>query len=731
MNKVIIPLQGVTCKDCAAVIAPSLKSMKGVADAELDFVRGEVTVSGEALDLRALKRRLSDLGFPVRDSTPKPAAQSQRILDFKGLWQYFWQLEDLKYIIPGLILLLFSLLLPGFGVPEAWVMIIQLLLLPLAGLPVFRNGFISFFKEKVLNINFLMSLAAIGAVIISETHEALIMLVLFTVSETMEGYTSDQARKVLLEFADLAPKQALKLTTSGEALVPVEELSIDDVIIVRPGERFPMDGIVLEGSSEVNQAPITGESRLVPKHTGDTVLSSTINGQGVLKVRVSKLVKDNTIQRIIALVTEAQTNKANQEKFIDHFAAVYTPIVVLIATLIIAIPPLFFGQPLWNTAAGYGWLHRGLSLLMIGCPCALVISTPITLISGLTRAAREGVVFKGGIFLENLSRIRVMAFDKTGTLTLGVPRVSEVKAVDCVEQTGDEVCEPCDNLVAVASAVEASSSHPLGQAVLAEAANRGVLTRYASAVEGRNLDGKGQEGWVAGKLATVGSLLLFLEEHNDHLPEAVAQGSLEAEKKGQTTMLVCDGERVLGYMGVQDALRREAPEIIKELKELGIQTVMLTGDNLSVANEIGSHVGMSEVHAGLLPAEKLNLMDQLGKDGKLVAMVGDGINDSPALAKADVGIAMGGAGNAQVLETADMVLMDDKLSKLPFAVRLARFTNALIRQNIYISLIIKLIVAILAILGLTPLWAAVLADIGISLGVTLNGMRASRFKYAE
>ncbi|MGI6250017.1 MAG: heavy metal translocating P-type ATPase [Anaerolineaceae bacterium] len=731
MNKVIIPLQGVTCKDCAAVIAPSLKSMKGVADAELDFVRGEVTVSGEALDLRALKRRLSDLGFPVRDSTPKPAAQSQRILDFKGLWQYFWQLEDLKYIIPGLILLLFSLLLPGFGVPEAWVMIIQLLLLPLAGLPVFRNGFISFFKEKVLNINFLMSLAAIGAVIISETHEALIMLVLFTVSETMDGYTSDQARKVLLEFADLAPKQALKLTTSGEALVPVEELGIDDVIIVRPGERFPMDGIVLEGSSEVNQAPITGESRLVPKHTGDTVLSSTINGQGVLKVRVSKLAKDNTIQRIIALVTEAQANKANQEKFIDRFAAVYTPIVVLIATLIIAIPPLFFGQPLWNTAAGYGWLHRGLSLLMIGCPCALVISTPITLISGLTRAAREGVVFKGGIFLENLSRIRVMAFDKTGTLTLGVPRVSEVKAVDCVEQTGDEVCEPCDNLVAVASAVEASSSHPLGQAVLAEAANRGVLTRYASAVEGRNLDGKGQEGWVAGKLATVGSLLLFLEEHNDHLPEAVAQGSLEAEKKGQTTMLVCDGERVLGYMGVQDALRREAPEIIKELKELGIQTVMLTGDNLSVANEIGSRVGMSEVHAGLLPAEKLNLMDQLGKDGKLVAMVGDGINDSPALAKADVGIAMGGAGNAQVLETADMVLMDDKLSKLPFAVRLARFTNALIRQNIYISLIIKLIVAILAILGLTPLWAAVLADIGISLGVTLNGMRASRFKYAE
>lgn len=730
MNKVIIPLQGVTCKDCAAVIAPSLKSMKGVADAELDFVRGEVTVSGEALDLRALKRRLSDLGFPVRDSTPKPAAQSQRILDFKGLWQYFWQLEDLKYIIPGLILLLFSLLLPGFGVPEAWVMIIQLLLLPLAGLPVFRNGFISFFKEKVLNINFLMSLAAIGVVIISETHEALIMLVLFTVSETMEGYTSDQARKVLLEFADLAPKQALKLTTSGEALVPVEELSIDDVIIVRPGERFPMDGIVLEGSSEVNQAPITGESRLVPKHTGDTVLSSTINGQGVLKVRVSKLAKDNTIQRIIALVTEAQANKANQEKFIDRFAAVYTPIVVLIATLIIAIPPLFFGQPLWNTAAGYGWLHRGLSLLMIGCPCALVISTPITLISGLTRAAREGVVFKGGIFLENLSRIRVMAFDKTGTLTLGVPRVSEVKAVDCVEQTGDEVCEPCDNLVAVASAVEASSSHPLGQAVLAEAANRGVLTRYASAVEGRNLDGKGQEGWVAGKLATVGSLLLFLEEHNDHLPEAVAQGSLEAEKKGQTTMLVCDGERVLGYMGVQDALRREAPEIIKELKELGIQTVMLTGDNLSVANEIGSRVGMSEVHAGLLPAEKLNLMDQLGKDGKLVAMVGDGINDSPALAKADVGIAMGGAGNAQVLETADMVLMDDKLSKLPFAVRLARFTNALIRQNIYISLIIKLIVAI-SILGLTPLWAAVLADIGISLGVTLNGMRASRFKYAE
>jgi len=649
------------------------------------------------------------------------------IITFRGFWEHLWHMPELKIIVPGFVLLGLSLLLPRFGLPDGWAMLIQLVLLPLAGWPVFKNGYISLVIEHKLNINFLMSLAAIGAVVIGETHEALIMLALFTVSEALEEYTSDTARAVLSEFADLAPKKATLFDAGEERVVSVESLKVNDLIIVKPGERFSMDGVVESGMSEVNQAPITGESRMVTKTVGDEVLSSTINGQGILKVRVNRLVEDNTIQRIIALVTEAQANKANQEKFIDRFAAVYTPIVVAVGVLVVAVPPLFLGQSLWNTAGGYGWLHRGLSLLMVGCPCALVISTPITIISALTRAAQEGVVFKGGVFLEGLGRVKTMAFDKTGTLTQGHPSIKKVKAVDCREVEPEERCEPCDDLIALASALEHHSSHPLGQAVLAEAVSRGVAERYAAAEQAQNLDGKGQRGYVNGKLATVGSLAHFREAHADHLPNKVITQTLEAEKAGQTTMLVCDGEVVRGFMGVEDLVRPEAQQVLNELHDLSIDTVMLTGDNEGVAARVGQSLGLKEYRAGLLPAEKLDALDDLkARDGS-VAMVGDGINDSPAIARADVGIAMGGAGNAQVLETADVVLMNDDLSRLPFAVKLARFANLLIRQNVTVSLGLKFLVAILAIMGLTPLWVAILADVGISLAVTLNGLRGMRF----
>jgi len=649
------------------------------------------------------------------------------IINFKEFWTHLIHMPELKLIVPGFVLLGVSLLLPGLGVKQPWVMITQLLLLPLAGWPVFRNGYISLAEEHKLNINFLMSVAAIGAVVIGETQEALILLILFTVSEALESYTNDTARAVLNEFADLAPKSATLIEGSQEKSVPVEALKLNDLVLVKPGERFPMDGVVISGSSEVNQAPITGESRLVPKSEGDEVLSSTVNGQGVLKVRVDRLVEDNTIQRIIKLVTEAQANKANQQKFIDRFAARYTPIVVAIGVLVVVVPVLFFKQPLWNTAAGYGWLHRGLSLLMIACPCALVISTPITIISALTRAAREGIIFKGGVFLESLGNIKAIAFDKTGTLTQGKPSVKLVKGVACQETEPGTVCEDCDDVLALASAIERHSSHPLGQAVIAEASVRGVVDRYPAAENAQNLDGKGQQGWVNGKLATVGSLALFREDHQDHLPREIVTQTLEAEKAGQTTMLVCDGEVVRGFMGLEDQIRPEARGVLEALAALSIKTVMLTGDNESVATRVSQSLGLSDHQANLLPAQKLAALDLLKAQNGNVAMVGDGINDSPAIARADVGIAMGGAGNAQVLETADVVLMNDDLSKLPFAIKLARFANQLIKQNVGISLGVKFLVAIVAILGLTPLWVAILGDVGVSLVVTLNGLRAIRY----
>ena len=661
---------------------------------------------------------------PIRPYAPSDRrAEKASVLDFKGFWRYFVRMPDLKIIVPGWILLLGTILLGRLDINPTLLLILQFCVLPVAGWMIFRNGAISLFKEHDLNMNVLMSIASIGAVAIGEAHEALIMVILFTLSEALEGYTNDHARAILTEFADLAPHEALLVAGDGEKLVPIETLQVGDRILVRAGERFPMDGLVARGNSEVNQAPITGESRLVPKGVGDEVLSGSVNGQGVLEVQVSRLAADNTIQRIIALVTDAQENKARQEKFIDRFARVYTPIVMAISVLVAVIPTLVFKQNFWNTPETYGWFHRALSVLMVGCPCALIISTPITMVSGLTRAARAGVIFKGGIFLESLSDSKVMAFDKTGTLTLGKPTVTKVEATYC---TGNDHCEPCNDLVAIASSLEAHSTHPLGAAVLQEAVARGVHNRYPAAEGLQVLEGRGQQGVLNGKLATVGSLPLFLAEHET--PEKIVEEVEEAEERGQTTMLICDGERVVGYLAVQDEPRPETREVIAELKAEGIRTLMLTGDNSGVADSIAEKVGIDNVFAGLLPAEKLNKLIELKNEFGQVVMVGDGINDSPALAQADIGVAMGGAGNAQVLETADVVLMNDDLSRLPFAVRLSRRVNRLIRQNVVISLAVKVTVAVAAMAGLTPLWVAIFADIGISLIVTLNGLRALRFE---
>ena len=663
-----------------------------------------------------------EAGAPVRIVPGKPRKNTST-LSIGGFFRSFWQTPDLKIVLLGLSLLVLSLFADRLGLQQPWIMILQLLLLPLAGWSIFKDGFRTLFIKRRFNMNTLMSVASIGAVVLSETYEAIILLLLFTLSEALEGYINDNAREILMEFADLAPKTAIRLTNAGEENVGVDRLQPGDVILVRPADRIPMDGVILAGSSSVNQAPITGESKLIDKTIGETVISGSINGQGVLQVQVSKYAKDNTIQRIIQLVTEAQENKAEQVKYIDRFASVYTPIIFGVAVLVAIVPVLIFNQPFWNVGESYGWLHRSLSLLLVGCPCALVISTPITMISGLTRAAKAGVVFKGGVFLEGLSNAKVIAFDKTGTLTRGEPVVSQVKAVDC---EGDAFCPRCDDLVALTSALEAHSSHPLASSVIEEANRRGVASRYSSAQDLMVLEGKGQTGTVNGKTGTVGSLPLFLAEHMT--PEEIVQEVLKAESRGESTMLVCDGDRVRGFLSVEDAVRPGVEEVIRQIKAQGLRPVMLTGDNDVVAGKVARQAGIEEFHSALLPEEKLNWLTLFKERYGNVIMAGDGINDSPALARADIGVAMGGAGNAQVLETADVVLLNDDLEKLPFAIRLSKFVNGLVRQNVVFSLGVKALIAIVALLGLTPLWVAVLADIGISLLVTLNGMRALRFE---
>jgi Cd2+/Zn2+-exporting ATPase len=551
------------------------------------------------------------------------------------------------------------------------------------------------------------------------------LIFLFAISEALEGFTTDRARRVLDELGDLAPLQAIRLADGREEFIPVEMLRVNDTILIRAGERIPMDGIVIEGHSAVNQAPITGESLPVEKGAGDEIFAGTVNGSGTLHVQVSRLAEDTTIQRIIHMIEQAQSLRAPTQRFIDRFARVYTPVMVLLAVLVAAIPPLAFGQPFFNPAGGTGWLHRALTLLVIACPCALVISAPVTLISAITAAARRGVLIKGGTYLEALAEIRVFAFDKTGTLTNGKPVVTAFRSVDCGDEEVTSGCA-CEEVLALASALESRSSHPLARSVVSAAELRGVGARYQPADEVVALTGSGVQGRVNGKLATVGSHKLFEEEHPHD--RVLCQWIDHAEAQGQSTMLVSDGDRVRGFIAVADTIREDSRAAVAGLKDTGALTVMLTGDNLSAAQTIGADAGVDSVRAGLMPEDKVRAVQALSEQYGSTAMIGDGINDTPALAAATLGIAMGGAASAQAMETADIVLMGNDLHSLPFAVRLARFTRRLIRDNVVISLVTKLVFVGLALTGLTSLWLAVLADVGVSLAVTINGMRANRFE---
>ncbi|MDQ7035886.1 MAG: heavy metal translocating P-type ATPase [Anaerolineae bacterium] len=459
---------------------------------------------------------------------------------------------------------------------------------------------------------------------------------------------------------------------------------------------------------------------------GDKVFAGSINENGILEIEVTHLAADNTLSRIIQMVEEAQNQRSPSQRMVDQFAHYYTPSVVVVAALVATIPPLFFGAPFLDTAIGHGWLYRALTMLVIACPCALVIScTPVTVISSITAAARRGVLIKGGAYLEALGTIKAVAFDKTGTLTEGRPVVMEVRSVDC--ETG-ELCALCDDVLALAAAVESRSSHPLAQAVVDEAQSRQLLSRYSTAKEVENLTGMGIKGSIDGRSVVVGSHGMFDKQfvHSAELCDLVTS----AESNGNTTMMLHDGERVRGYIAVADKVRESSATVVSDLNTLHLQTIMLTGDNPKVAQAVGEKVGVTDVRSSLLPDDKVEAVRGLLESGA-VAMVGDGINDTPALATASVGIAMGGAGSAQAMETADIVLMGDDLRQLPFVIKLARFARSLIMQNVVLSIAMKLIFLTAAVFGGVTMWAAIFADVGMSLLVTLNGMRPLRKKSKE
>ncbi len=715
------------CTGCAREVEAGVGRLDGVTSAEVDYFSGKLRLTGD-VPFATLRERVEALGKTIAppDAAVQPDEEPSRG-GVRGFVEYLVARRETRLALIGGAIVLVTLVAGLLGLPRLATNGLYTLGMAVALGPILRSGLNGLRINRQFNINLLMSIAAVGAVAIGEYLEGATVIFLFAIGEALEGYTADRARHSIQSLMTLTPKTALRLTgpenQSGEERVPVEALRVGDAILVKPGDNIPMDGRITSGASSVDQAPITGESVPVAKQAGDELFAGTINGEGTLTVEVTRLAADNTLQRIIQMVEEAQSRRAPSQRVIDRFASWYTPAVVVLAALVAVGPPLLFGQPFLDGASGHGWLYRALTMLVIACPCALVISTPVTVISAIARAARQGVLIKGGAHLETLGQIRAVAFDKTGTLTAGRPMVTAVQAVDC-EKNDD--CERCDDLLALATAIERRTSHPLADAVVRAAEARSLAGVYQPAQAVELLAGRGVRGRVADREITLGSHVLF-DEAFPHA-EALCADVRTLEASGQTTMLLAEDQQVRGYIALADVARPSAQRVIAELNDLGLSTVMLTGDHASAAASIAGEVGVTDVRAGLLPDEKVEAVEALRSRHEHVAMVGDGVNDTPALAAASVGVAMGGAGSPQALETADVVLMADDLTQLPFVVRLSRLARRLIQQNVALSFGVKLIFLALALLGLTSLWVAILADVGMALLVTLNGMRAGKMR---
>lgn len=559
------------------------------------------------------------------------------------------------------------------------------------------------------DMNLLMTLAVLGAVGIGEWFEGATVTFLFAVSLALESWSVGRARRAVAALMKLSPAMArLRYSDGREEEVAVERVSVGSVCIVKPGERIPLDGSVTSGNSEVNQAPITGESVPILKNPGDQVFAGTINGNGALEIKSTKAAGDTTLARIIRMVGEARNKRAASEQWVEKFARVYTPAVMATAVGVMVIPPILFGG-VWED-----WFYRSLVLLVIGCPCALVISTPVSIVAALAASARHGVLVKGGIYMEAPRRLKVVAFDKTGTLTEGKPVVVEV--VPLAGYTEEELLER-------AAAMEERSDHPLALAIVGFAKARGL--RVQPADDFQLVQGKGATAKFNENLYWLGSHR-FLEERGLETPEHHKR-LVTLSMTGRTVVVLGTETQVCGFIALADAVRPAAARAIRELREAGVQhIVMLTGDNEATAQIIAQQTGVDEIHAELLPADKVAVVDTLVSKYGSVAMVGDGVNDAPAMARATLGIAMGAAGSDTAIETADIALISDELLKLPWLMRHSRSTLAIIHQNVGFSLAVKAVFVSLTFLGYASLWAAIAADMGASLAVIFNGLRLLR-----
>lgn len=706
-------VEGMDCSSCADTIERSLRKLDGVRDVRVDVMGGRVDVAyaSDAVAPDELVHAITRAGYGVRADARQRAEAGD--VQAPGWWSRHGRLA--LAVLSGVLWAL-SLASNHLLDDERAAAVLAVGAMVAGGWYIVPCG-VRAALNRALDMNFLMSIAAIGALLIGEYEEAASALFLFAVAQLLETFSMDRARNAIRALMNLSPAEATVLRDGREERIAADLVQVGDVVIVRPGEKIAVDGEVMTGSTSVDQAPITGESVPVEKEPGDEVFAGTLNGGGALEVRSMRPSSDTTLARIIHSVEEAQASRAPSQTFVERFARVYTPIVVATALAVFLLPPLV-GIGAWGE-----WFYRALVLLVVACPCALVISTPVTVVSALAGSARRGILIKGGLHLENAGRATIVALDKTGTLTEGRPQVVDV--ITFGDATTSDVLE-------LAAAAESRSEHPLARAVVTYAAEQGIAPAAAATMSAAV--GRGVIATVAGRRVHVGSERFFREL--GPLDRAAADALARFSESGATAVLVGVSDdddaspRVLGAIALADRMRAHAPAALRALHEAGIdRIVMLTGDNAAAAGAVATALGrpgVDEVRAGLLPDDKVAAIRELRRDGARVLMVGDGVNDAPALAAADVGVAMGSAGTDVALETADIALMADDLSKLPETVRFARKAEGIIRMNIAFALLTKAAFVVLAVAGLATLWMAVLADMGASLIVIANGMRALR-----
>nr|WP_239549257.1 cation-translocating P-type ATPase [Scopulibacillus daqui] len=685
-----IQVSGMDCPSCALTIKKGLLNIVGIQHVNVNYNTGKVQmISDGTVALQTIETKVSQLGYaPITANEMEEDKQLPMTFIFTAAsgvllaLGYFGSFIGLSGIISD-ILYFFVLLVGGYK-PA-------------------KSAFYSI-KNRSLDMNVLMIGAAAGSLLIGQFLEGAMIVWLFSLGNALQNKSLEKTRSSIKDLMNLAPAEAW-LKKDGELIrTPVEAVSVGDIINIKPGEKVPLDGRIISGTSTINQAPITGESIPADKQPGDPVYAGTINESGALQVKVAKRVKDSALSNIIHMVEEAQEQKAPTQAFLDKFAAVYTPAVFCLAITAMILPPLF-GWGAWSQ-----WFYKGLELLVIACPCALVISTPVAIVSAIGNAAKQGVLIKSGACLETAGKLKALAFDKTGTLTEGIPKVAVIKALNANE----------NDLLAVARTIEEHSNHPIAKAIVNYTKDKDVRSLNGSSFSA--LAGKGVQATVDGEDYYAGKPELF-EELGISLDSI--QSDLEnMQNEGLSLVVIAKNNYILGYIGVSDNLRDVSVESIRSLEEIGVQEcIMLTGDNKGTARKIAEQANIGRYYANLLPEDKARVIKALQKEGKMVGMVGDGINDAPALAASDIGIAMGGAGTDTSIETADIVLMADNLEKLPYTMKLSRKALSVIKQNIWFSILIKLAAFLLIFPGFLTLWMAVFSDTGAALLVILNSMR--------